>query len=295
MILPNSSPVLADVIEQIVFELTKIGISNPIFEARQLVIDATTICSKDFILQPQMKLVKSQMATISAWLERRKSGESLARIRGWQEFYGRKFVLSSETLEPRSDSETLIDVALQIMEMKRGPRHAWRILDIGTGTGCLILTLLAERSNATAVGVDICSEALVIAQKNAIHLGLESRVTWLQSDYLKKVNGQFDLLISNPPYIKSQDISSLQIEIVNHDPRLALDGGPDGLNAYRSLAADLKRVVPQGFAVFESACNDTDRVIEILKTGENHNFLKLVSVNQDLTGCKRCVVLETIS
>ena len=286
---------ISDIITHFTSELTKAGIANAHNETRQMIVDAIAIRREDFILNPQMILTRSQIIRLESWLKRRLSGEPLARIRGGQEFYGRKFMLSSATLEPRPDSETLIDAALQVIDTQRGPANSWRILDVGTGTGCLVLTLLAERCNTTAIGVDICNQALVIAQQNATSLGIEDRVTWLQSNYLDQVTGEFDLLISNPPYIKSADICSLQTEVVGHDPHLALEGGLDGLDAYRYVKTDLFRVLPKGFAIFETACNDCNRVISILNAGTNHNWLSVLGTRQDLAGCERCIILETFS
>ena len=286
---------LADAVTQILCDLTGAGIANAPSEARQLLVDAANLEREDLVLNPHMLLNGKQQRRVTSWLRRRIAGEPLARIRGWQEFYGRRFTVSSATLEPRADSETLIDAALQLLNAQHAPTHPWRFIDVGTGTGCLALTLLAELPNATAVGVDICAQALATAQQNAIALNVADRITWLRSNYLGQVGDTFDLLISNPPYVRNTDIATLQVEVKDHDPHLALAGGADGLDAYRHIAADLPRVIPNGFAVIEFACNDAARVIETLTTGENSHQLKVSSVLHDLAGCERCVALETFS
>ncbi len=294
-VLTDPGMTLDGALAYIVHELNEAGITNAAHEARQLLIDATTLLREDLISQPQMVLEQHQRSCVADWLKRRVSGEPLARIRGWQDFYGRRFYLSPATLEPRPDSETLIDAALQIMNKKQAPTYPWRVLDIGTGTGCLALTLLAEFPNATAVAVDISSDALEAAQQNATSLNVSKRATYLQSNYLEKVDGTFDVLISNPPYIKSKDISTLQVEVLQHDPHIALNGGVDGLDAYRCIGHGLQRVIPQGLVIVETACNDAARVIKALSSSQDPEQLNITGVWQDFAGCERCVALETFS
>lgn len=275
--------------------LERAGVANAGVEARQLLVEAAGLQREDIILRPQMILGKLQQLSVLEWLERRAGGEPLSRIRGWQEFYGRRFDLSAATLEPRADSETLIDAAFELTNMNQGHHGPVRILDVGTGTGCLALTLLAEWPNATATAVDICASALHAARDNAVALGLDKRVTWLQSNYLENVEGTFDLVISNPPYIKRDEIQTLQVEVLQHDPYIALDGGKDGLAAYRVLAANLLNVVPKGYIILEIACNDATRVIDAMQSCINDTRVKVAGVWQDLSGCERSIAFQTIS
>ncbi len=170
-----------------------------------------------------------------------------------REFYGRRFALSSATLDPRPDSETLIEAALGIAAREGWRERSIRILDVGTGTGCLLLTLLAELPLATGVGTDISGEALQTAARNATSLGVAERVHFAQADALGGIDGPFDLVVSNPPYIASGDIAGLSTEVRKYDPRVALDGGADGLDIYRRIIADLGRVL-RGWVIFEGRC-----------------------------------------
>ncbi|MEO0810549.1 MAG: peptide chain release factor N(5)-glutamine methyltransferase [Pseudomonadota bacterium] len=283
---------VAEASSRVMQALEHAGVENAGVEARQLLVEAAGLQREDIILRPQMILGKLQQQSVLEWLERRAGGEPLSRIRGWQEFYGRRFALSAATLEPRADSETLIDAAFELTNMHRGHHAPLRILDVGTGTGCLALTLLAEWPNATATAVDICANTLHAARDNAVALGLDNRMTWLQSNYLENVEETFDLVISNPPYIKRDEIQALQVEVLQHDPYVALDGGKDGLAAYRIIATSLLNVIPKGFVILEIACNDATRVIDAMQTCINDSRVKVAGVWQDLSGCERSIALR---
>jgi len=291
----DRAPTLADASMRLAQEFENAGIENAQLEARQLLSESTGLEREQLILNPCMVLEKKQSVRVLEWLERRIRGEPIARIRGWQEFYGRRFTLSPATLEPRADTETLIGAALQLMNRKDACDAPFRVLDVGTGTGCLALTLLAEWPHATATAVDICSEALNTARRNAINLGVDKRLTLLKSNYLESVEGVFDLLISNPPYIKSGDIDTLQNEVLHYDPVLALDGGCDGLQPYRLLAQRVLNSVVNGFVIVEIACNDAERVIAAMSAKGHNAEIKVANVWKDLSGCERCVAFQIIS
>lgn len=173
-------------------------------------------------------------------IERRAAREPVGRILGEREFYGRPFRLSPATLEPRPDSEATVELALDAL----GP--AGRVLDIGTGTGCLLLTLLAERPGTSGLGVDISDEALATAGENARRFGLADRAVFRCGNWLEGLDGPFDLVISNPPYIPDGNIPRLMPEVRDHDPHAALAGGPDGLDAYRAIFAGAVRILRPG-------------------------------------------------
>ena len=284
---------LQSVIRSVRSDLVAAGIDNAVPEARRLVIEAAGLCASKAISEPGLRLDESQLAKVCDWSHRRCANETLARIRGWQEFYGRRFGLSAQTLEPRADSEVLIRAALSLVDESRGRAHAWRILDLGTGTGCLAITLLAELPNALAVGSDVSLEALNAAAANAKCLGVQDRCEWIHADGLDALRGQFDILISNPPYVAAADVDRLQPEVRLNDPRLALDGGTDGLAMYRRIAEGLDRVVPNGFVILETADDDGERVVSAIEGGAGRPGVYRTKVWHDLTGRGRCVTFQT--
>jgi release factor glutamine methyltransferase len=186
---------------------------------------------------------------------RRVLREPMAYILGEREFWGLPFKVSPAVLVPRPDSETLIEAALALLPERQRP---WRILDLGLGSGCLLLTLLHEYPNASGVGLEVSEEALAVAQANADALGVAARARliagdWRQTDWQGRLGGPFDLLVSNPPYIEAGAIEWLMPEVARFEPKLALDGGPDGLVAYRTIAtAAPALVVPGGRLLVEA-------------------------------------------
>jgi release factor glutamine methyltransferase len=174
--------------------------------------------------------------------------EPMAYILGEREFWGLSFKVTPAVLVPRPDSETVIEVVLDLLADRHRP---WRILDLGTGSGCLLLTLLREFPAASGVGMDTSADALAVAQANAEALGVASRATlstgdWRETGWTEQLGGPFDLVVSNPPYIPSADIDDLMPEVARFEPRQALDGGPDGLVAYRAIAAGASKLITRG-------------------------------------------------
>ena len=190
---------------------------------------------------------------ISAFRGRRLAREPVSRIEGRRDFFGRTFRIGPATLDPRPETETLIEEALEICRREDWTGKPIRILDIGTGSGCILLTLLCELPQATGVGTDICQDALETAATNAHGLNVESRVSFMMARTCELGLGPFDLVLSNPPYIPSGDIAGLQLEVRNYDPRSALDGGGDGLETYREIAAGLMQAVPDGWLCWKPA------------------------------------------
>lgn len=192
---------------------------------------------EDIVCNPLLAVAPESAATLEAALARRLAGEPIHRIFGQREFYGLQLSLSADTLEPRPDTETLVDAVLPFVGERIARDGACRVLDLGTGTGAIPLAVLANVAAATAVATDISSAALDTAGRNAEALGLSDRFSTLRSNWFEAVSGRFDLIVSNPPYIRSDVIPTLDREVREHDPLLALDGGPDGLDAYRAIAA----------------------------------------------------------
>jgi release factor glutamine methyltransferase len=192
---------------------------------------------------------------------RRLGGEPVARILGTKEFWGLPLTLSAATLVPRPDTETVVELALEMLRATPAAKHALRIADLGTGSGAILLALLSELPDATGIGTDISADAVQTAHNNAVDLGLADRADFIACDYAADLSGAFDLIVSNPPYIRSADIAGLAAEVRNFDPLAALDGGRDGLDAYRALIPQAARLLaPQGALVVEIGQGQHDDV-----------------------------------
>ena len=221
----------------------------------------------------------------SQLINRRSDREPVSRILGRREFWSLDLALDPAVLDPRPDSETLIVAAL---ERLADPRRPWRILDLGTGSGCLLLALLSERRKATGVGLDVSWRAAYIARQNARGLGLDERVSFLAGDWASALAARFDLVISNPPYIADAEVPTLAPEVVRNDPWLALTGGVDGLDAYRAILAQLPRLlVPGGSAVLEIGHEQAAAVAGLVRA----NGFPEPQIRLDLAGRPRCVVI----
>jgi len=268
------------------------GIEPAPREARLLIGALTQVTPETFLAHPEMIVSPEQLAEVTTGLQKRLAGMPLGRIVGEREFYGRPFSLGPATLEPRADSEVLIDAVLEIVRQEDWTAKPIRIIDVGTGTGCLLITLLAELPQAIGVGIDISANALRVAQSNADAIGVASRAMFREGDLLTGVTGTYDLLISNPPYIRSDDIASLDRQVSCHDPILALDGGADGLDCYRRIAADVGRVVPNGWMLYEIGAGMAEAVC-LEMDGINGQDRKW-QVWHDLNGHVRCVAAKTL-
>ncbi|HEY8247259.1 MAG TPA: peptide chain release factor N(5)-glutamine methyltransferase [Hyphomicrobium sp.] len=271
--------------------LATAGIEDAGRDARLLVAAAAGVNTAEIIARPERRLAAAEQAQLEASVARRCAREPISRILGAREFYGRRFELSSATLDPRPDSETLIEAALGIAAREGWRERSIRILDVGTGTGCLLLTLLAELPLATGVGTDISGEALQTAARNATSLGVAERVHFAPADALGGIDGPFDLVVSNPPYIASGDIAGLSTEVRKYDPRVALDGGTDGLDIFRRIIADLGRVL-RGWVIFEAGAGQAEAVALLLQQAFVKTRRAEVSQHKDLGGHTRCVALK---
>lgn len=234
--------------------LTAAGIDNVRFEARLLLGRAAGLSVEQLVAHGGDPAPAGVVAAMRELTGRRVRREPMAYILGEREFWGLPFKVSPAVLVPRPDSETLIETVLDLLPERERPL---RILDLGVGSGCLLLTLLKEYPKATGIGVDASPEALAIAGENAAALGVTPRVRllgedWRVAGWADRLGGPFDLLVSNPPYIETSTIAALMPEVANHEPRLALDGGPDGLEAYRIIAAASPGLIaPGGWALVE--------------------------------------------
>jgi release factor glutamine methyltransferase len=231
-------------------------IETPDLDARLLVGEVTGLDLTRLVLAADRVLTPDEAARLAAFAQRRIAGEPVARIIGHQEFWGLPLQLSPATLVPRPDTETVVEAALDIArnwsDQDGADREALRIADLGTGTGAILLALLSEWPNASGVATDLSLEALVTARDNADRLGLADRARFVACDYAAALAGPFDLIVSNPPYIPAAEIATLAVEVRSHDPRRALDGGDDGLDAYRAIAPQAAaRLRPGGALIVE--------------------------------------------
>lgn len=213
------------------------GLPDAAIEARLLIGGLLGLTSTDVFTCGDRVLTDDETAIVKKAVDRRLKREPVHRILGEREFHGMKLRLSKETLEPRPDTETLVDTLLPRVRQIVASKGGVRILDLGTGTGAIVLALLKECPQATGWGADISEDALQTARENAASLGLSERFRTIRSDWFRTIDGRFDIIVSNPPYIRGDVIPTLEPEVRDFDPPAALDGGPDGLDAYRAIAA----------------------------------------------------------
>jgi release factor glutamine methyltransferase len=261
-------------------------------EARLLLSIGVGVTSADMIARPERPLTSGETDRLATLLARRLAREPISRMLGEREFYGRVFKLSPETLDPRPDSETLIDAALRMADREGWRTRPVRILDIGTGTGCLLLTLLAELPLATGLGTDVSTDALRTAATNAAALGLAERAHFARHDALAGIDGPFEIVVSNPPYIPSAHIAGLDPEVRLYDPHAALDGGGDGLDVYRRVIFDLPRVL-SGWAIFEVGAGQAGSVARLLRQAFVKTRVPELADFRDLGGHTRCVAIRS--
>ena len=229
-------------------QLKVAGIEGPVIDARLLVEAAADATRTDIVADPKRPLTDDQVGVLEAYVARRIAREPISHILGRKGFWKIMLQVTPHVLTPRPDTETVVELVLR--DIPENARIS--ILDLGVGSGAILLAILAERPAAKGLGVDVSEEALAVARDNAAQLGLASRTALLRGDWTAGLGeSAFDLVVSNPPYIRSAEIDTLEPEVRDHEPRLALDGGADGLDAYRALAPQILRVVKPGgrFAV----------------------------------------------
>jgi release factor glutamine methyltransferase len=258
--------------------------------------------SKDarFILQGILKrdaasLIGDPDQVIGEWAQalqdaakRRLRHEPVSRILGTKQFYGRQFVVTPDVLDPRPDTECLVDLVLDILRAEDRLSDALTIADIGTGSGAIIVTLLAELPKARGIATDVSAAALAVARKNAAALGVLDRLTFVEANVLAGVNDQIDVIVSNPPYICSAEIAGLDIDVRNYDPHLALDGGTDGLKFYREIANEIRAFRPPCWIALEVGCGQASDVEAIFSTSGCSAHVR----RKDLGGHIRAVALQ---
>ena len=264
--------------------LSAAGVADPRRQARRLISGALAIPPPDLFGDPDRALDEQQISRVLALLRRMVAGEPLSRIFEKREFWGLEFTLSADTLDPRPETETVIEAVLRREPDRSAPR---RLLDLGTGTGCLLLALLAELPAASGVGIDIAEGAVRTAVRNAVCLGLADRARFFVGDWATAVSGKFDAILANPPYIASEALALLPREVACHDPWRALDGGEDGLRSHRAIAEAASGLLsPGGIFATEIGAGQEDAVAAIMK----ENSLIVDGIEKDLAGIARSVI-----
>ncbi|MGH1377700.1 MAG: peptide chain release factor N(5)-glutamine methyltransferase [Alphaproteobacteria bacterium] len=267
----------------IISRLKDANIDTPELDARIIIEERTDYDWSDIITRPDSVLTNIQTDNILSDVNDRIKGKPLSRIYGVREFWGLEFDLSDDTLDPRPDSELIVDLALKKFSDRERPLE---ILDLGTGSGCILISLLCEFKNARGIGVDLSLGALNCAQNNAHKNKVSDRSSFSCGSWLSGINKKFDLIVSNPPYISNQVIAGLSKEVKDHDPILALDGGIKGLDPYKEIFPQLKSFLnSDGIALFEIGY---DQEKDVMRLAEDTGFAQR-TVHFDLAGNPRVV------
>ena len=258
------------------------GCDSPALDARIFVKKIFSLSDADLIAGEDRLASEDEQAALEAVVKRRLAGEPVSRILGAREFWGLLFTVTPAVLDPRPDTETIVQAAVQ--EMGANPPAS--ILDLGTGSGCILISLLTEFPMARGTAVDVSPEALAVARMNAQALGVADRITFVEGRWFDSVTGSFDLIVSNPPYIPIQDIESLAPEVRNHDPILALAGGNDGYDAYRIIVKEIHpHLNPGGLCYLEVGFDQGENVARL--AGESN--LSVRRIIPDIAGIPRAV------
>lgn len=271
------------------------GVETPSLDARIILEERCGFDWSDIVSKGHEEVSPEHCKQVHCDVEKRLSGKPISRIYNKAEFLGLPFKLSPDTLDPRPDTELIIDLALQRFSKDNPPQ---RILDLGTGSGCILISLLLEFTDATGLGTDLSEGALEMARYNAQQNAAVKRCSFMQGSWwdaleiqndAQKVQQKFDLIVSNPPYISNHVIPNLSKEVWNHDPILGLDGGADGLHAYKIIFSKLKHYLsPHGIALFEIGY---DQEKDIMRLSEESGFA-LRTVHVDLAGNPRVVEIS---
>jgi release factor glutamine methyltransferase len=277
---------LGDLQTAITKKLFDSGIETSSLDSRIILKEVFCFDEKELILNSQLIVTKNKISEADKILARRISGEPVSKIFGKRDFYKSTFLISEDVLDPRPETELIIEIANNFI-LDKGYKN---FIDLGTGSGCIILSILKDNKSLRAIGIDISNKAINIAQKNCSNLNLEKQATFLVSNWLSKVSGSYDLIISNPPYIPSKDVDALSANVKNYDPLISLDGGEDGLKCYRQIAEDINRVIGKnGRVVLEIGYNQAEDVIKIFESKDFIFLDKYIDIN----GLDRILTFES--
>ena len=271
-------------------KITKIlaegGIETNSLDARIILKEIFNFDEKELILNSDLILSESKISKVQKIITRRLNFEPVSKIFGKRDFYNSTFSISDDVLDPRPETENIVEIANNFI-LEKGYES---FIDLGTGSGCIILSILKENKNLTAVGVDISIDAINIAKKNSKDMKLEKRSSFLVSNWLSSIYSSYDLIISNPPYIPSDEIITLSKTVKNFDPLISLDGGQDGLECYKEIAQDINRVINKnGRVILEIGYNQAHDVIKIFESKE----FKLLKIYNDINDLNRILTFES--
>lgn len=260
-------------------------IVNADIVARRLMANTLNIDEVEVITSKELSFSADQEKLLSDAVSRLMNGEPLTKIIGQTEFWGLPFKVTQDVLDPRPDTETLIESVIK----RYGQQSPKTILDLGTGSGCIIISLLKEYPEAQAVAVDISDKALSVARENAQINDVADRIQWVEADWFDSVDGKFDLIVSNPPYIDESNIPNLMAQVKNHDPFLALSGGKNGIDSYKKIISGLNmHLNPYGFCFLEIGYDQSEKIIRLVKD----SGLNVSAIYPDLSGILRVVEIS---
>ena len=287
----------ADTVERAFTELCRrfrrAGIETAALDARLIVQHSLEMSHADFIARAGLPLAAGSWRQIVGLAARREAGEPISRLFGEREFRGLVFSVTRHTFDPRPDTETLVEAALDAARARLSAVKCVRILELGTGTGAVIISLLAALPQAEGTAVDVCPHALAVAQRNAVRHRVAERLTFCRGSWFEGLCGAFDLVVTNPPYLRAGDISLLGPEVADHDPPIALDGGGDGLSAYRQISRTAWQFMSaRGLLLFEIGHGQKDAVVGIMRDQGYRLPENLTGIRCDLRGIERVLSFE---
>lgn len=267
-----------DMMREAVARLVEAGVEGAPRDARLLLAHALGIEPVEVILRETDAVDPVVLTEFERLIQRRMAGEPVSRIRGWRDFYGRRFIVTPDVLDPRPETELLVEQGLA-----RLPAGG-RVLDLGVGSGCILVSVLAERGDAGGVGVDLSPKALDVARRNAEALGVSDRVALIQGSWDASLEGRFDLVLSNPPYIPEADVGRLAVDVRGYDPRMALTPGGDGLGPYRAILGAMPGWLKAGGCIgFEFGIEQAEPVTILMRQAG----LSDIEIHRDLAGIER--------
>lgn len=277
--------ILKEIQRKLCNNFSTIGIETPELDARIILKEVLSLDDKDLILRESLDIPEEMIEKIITIESRRLNGEPISKIFKKRDFYNSTFVISNDVLDPRPETELIVEIANNYINKN----EVKNILDLGTGSGCILLSILKENRMINGLGIDLSKEAISIAKQNSKKLNLETQSNFLVSNWMSSVNYKYDLVVSNPPYIASEDIKKLSKSVKIYDPILSLDGGDDGLNSYRLIASDLKRIISMNaLIIIEIGYNQSLQVIDIFKK----NDFKLIKKYNDINGLDRVLTFQ---
>lgn len=291
----TATQTIGDALRALAQTFRKAGKPTPELDARLLLGEVTGLRGASLYGHGDLAMTSCASTRLALLRRRRLAGEPVSRILGRREFWGLNLEIGPGVLDPRPDSETLVSAACTLLRDTGQTSEPLAIADLGTGSGALLIALLSEFENANGVAVDISAAALRIAKRNMLAHDLQHRASLIQCSWLDAVVGQFDLIVCNPPYIRTRDIGVLEPEVALHDPQLALDGGDDGLAAFRALAPRLRHALKSnGLAILEVGVAQHAIVECLLSEYELVPVAPRSSIWRDLNGTIRCLAVSYV-